>query len=78
MKDIILKGNVIRRELLVALCCFLLSFCINIVAVIVYVKPWTEIFTQIGYVVIIGAVFYCIMWAFRLLYLVIRKLIVKL
>ncbi|HCY72971.1 MAG TPA: hypothetical protein DHU75_02245 [Rikenellaceae bacterium] len=78
MKDIVLKGNVIRRELLVALCCVLLSFCINVVAVIVYAKPWTEIFTQIGYVVVIGVVFYCIMWVFRLLYLAIKKLITKL
>lgn len=75
MKDIVVSGKAIRRELIVALSCFILAFCINVGAVIAYSKPWVEIFSQIGYVIVIAVVFYCILLVFRIVYYIIRKLI---
>ncbi len=75
MRDIVIPSHVVRRELIIMLVCFLASFCTNIGAVIAYHKPWTEIFSQIGYVVVIGAVFYVLLWVIRVICLIIRKLI---
>ncbi len=75
MRDIVIPSHVVRRELIIMLVCFLASFCTNIGAVIAYHKSWTEIFSQIGYVVVIGAVFYVLLWVIRVICLIIRKLI---
>ncbi len=73
MRDIVISGRIVRRELLIAVSCFLLSFCINAGTVIAYVKPWTEIFSQIGYVVVISVVFYAVLMFFRILFLGLKK-----
>ncbi len=75
MKDIVIPSRTIRRELLAALACFLTSFLVNVGAVIAYHKNWTEIFTQIGYVVVISVFFYVILWVIRILILIIKKII---
>ena len=75
MKDIVIPARTVRRELLVILGCFLASFITNICAVIAYHKPWTEIFTQIGYVVVISVVIYALLWIIRLVCLAIKKMI---
>lgn len=66
MKDIIITSQIIKRERNIYLICFLLSFIINIIAVIVYTRPWTEIFTQLGYVFIISVSLYFLLWIPRL------------
>ena len=48
MKDIIITSQKIKRERNIYLICFLLSFAINIIAILVYTRPWIEIFTQLG------------------------------
>lgn len=74
MKDIVISGRIVRREMLIAVSCFLLSFCINAGAVIAYVKPWTEVFSQIGYVVVISVVFYAVLMFFRILFIVLKRI----
>lgn len=54
MKDIIITSQKIKRERNIYLICFLLSFAINIIAILVYTRPWIEIFTQLGYVLVIS------------------------
>lgn len=75
MKDIVIPSRIIRRELLVVLACFLTSFLVNVGAVVAYHKSWTEIFSQIGYVVVISVFFYVILWIIRILFLIIKKII---
>lgn len=75
MKDIVIPARTVRRELLVILGCFLVSFCTNIGAVIAYHKSWTEIFSQIGYVLVIAVCIYALLWVIRLICLIIKKLI---
>ncbi len=77
MKDIIIPSRLARRELIIIIVCFLASFCTNIGAVIAYHKSWTEIFSQIGYVVVIAAVLYALLWVIRLICLLVRRLFCK-
>ena len=67
MKDIIITSQKIKRERNIYLICFLLSFAINIIAILVYTRPWIEIFTQLGYVLVISFFIYFILWIPRIL-----------
>ena len=73
MKDIIITSQKIKRERNIYLICFLLSFAINIIAILVYTRPWIEIFTQLGYVLVI----YFILWIPRILIIGLRHLLRK-
>lgn len=68
MKDIVITSQMIRRERNIYLLCFLLSFAINIVAIVVYERPWIEVLSQLGYVFVISIFFYIILWIPRLIF----------
>lgn len=65
MKDIIISKQRIRKELITLLICFIIAFLTNVIAVAVYKTPWYEIFSQIGYVVVIAVALYLILFAIR-------------
>lgn len=74
LKDFIVTSKQIAREHHILLGCFLVALGVNIYSIIRYSTPLTEIFTQIGYVIIITALFYglsilvrLIVWGVRLL-----------
>lgn len=67
MKDIVVTACRLRRERNVYLVCFLLAFLLNLVAVVRFDRPWTELFSQIGYVLVISVVLYLVLWIPRLL-----------
>lgn len=77
MKDIVITSQMIRRERNIYLLCFLLAFAINIITIVVYERPWTEMFSQLGYVFVISIFFYTFLWIprliFKWIYLLIRK-----
>ena len=77
MKDIIITSQKIKRERNIYLICFLLSFAINIIAILVYTRPWIEIFTQLGYVLVISFFIYFILCIPRILIIVLRHLLRK-
>lgn len=77
MKDIIITSQKIKRERNIYLICFLLSFVINIIAILVYTRPWTEMFTQLGYVLVISFFIYFILWILRILIIGSRHLLRK-
>ena len=77
MKDIIITSQKIKRERNIYLICFLLSFAINIIAILVYTRPWIEIFTQLGYVLVISFFIYFILWIPRILIIWLRHLLRK-
>ncbi len=72
MKDIIITSRKIRRERNIYLFSFALSFIINIIAIVIYTRPWTELFSQIGYVVAISFFIYFLLWIPRLFFLAFR------
>lgn len=55
MKDTVVTAKQKKRVLAVIIACFIVAFGINLGAVIGYGTPWYEIFTQIGFVVVITA-----------------------
>jgi NADH:ubiquinone oxidoreductase subunit 3 (subunit A) len=46
----------------------------NIVCIIVYQTPWHEVFSQIGFTVLVSIIFYVLVLIGRLLYLAIKKI----
>lgn len=75
MKDLVISGKRVKTELIVLLGCFIASFCTNIGAIIAYHKSWTEMFSQIGFVVVIAVAFYAILLIIRLIILLFKKLL---
>ena len=56
MKEIIIKGKSIRRELWILLGCFVFAVCVNIFAIIKYSRPAKELVTMIGYVFVVAII----------------------
>ena len=77
MKDILITGKAVRRELFILLGCFVAAFCINAGAIIGYGRPAQELFTMIGYVLFITLLVYLLLWIVRLLILAIASLFRK-
>ena len=78
MKDLVIRGQSIRRECRIAAACLLVGILVNVGAILGYHRPWTELFSQLGYVVVLAVILYFLTGAIRLLihaiYLIIRKL----
>lgn len=62
MKDIIITSKKLKQERNIYLISFLLAFAINVIAIIVYSRPWIEIISQIGYVIVISLSIYLLLW----------------
>ena len=62
MKDIIITSKKLKQERNIYLLSFLIAFVINVIAIIVYSRPWIEIISQIGYVIVISFFIYFILW----------------
>ena len=62
MKDIIITSKKLKQERNIFLLSFLLAFIINVIAIIIYSRPWIEIISQIGYVIVISIFIYFILW----------------
>lgn len=67
MKDILITGARVKKELIILLICFFIGFVANIGAIIYYKTAWTEIVTSIGYVVVSAFVLYFIWSLVRIL-----------
>lgn len=67
MKDLVISARRIRREIRFAAAAFIVAFLTNLYAVVRFDRPWYELFTQMGYVVVITAVIYLLLWISRLL-----------
>ena len=65
MKDIIITSKKLKQERNIFLLSFLLAFIINVIAIIIYSRPWIEIISQIGYVIVISFFIYLILWIHR-------------
>ena len=61
MKDIIITSKKLKQRNIFLLS-FLLAFIINVIAIIIYSRPWIEIISQIGYVIVISFFIYLILW----------------
>ena len=66
MKDIVITSERIRKEIYYICGSFVLSFATNIFAVIAYSRPWTELFSQLGYVAVIAVAVYSVLLVLRI------------
>ena len=77
MKDIVITERMIRRELLVLLGCFVVACLVNAGAIIAYDRPWSELYSQIGFVIFITGGIYVLLAVFRLLVWLVAKIFNK-
>lgn len=77
MKDIIITQKDIVRELYVILVSFILACLVNVGAIIAYDRPWSELWSQIGFVLFITVGIYVILAVVRIIVRLICKLIKK-
>jgi 1,4-dihydroxy-2-naphthoate octaprenyltransferase len=77
MKDLVISGRKVKRELMIALGCFICAVLINIICIIVYHSQWHEIFSQIGFTVFVAVILYVLLLIVRLIVLACRKIFSK-
>ena len=77
MKDLIITSRRLKKEIYILYACFIIAFLINIFSIITFKTPWHEMFTQIGYVVIITLILYLFAAFFRLFAIGVRRLLKK-
>ena len=46
----------------------------NVYAIVTYHRPWTEFFSQIGYVIVISSGIYAVQWIVRLIVLAVIRI----
>ena len=73
MKDTLITAHRKLVELKTAGVCLLLALLVNIGCILYYHTPFYEVFTQIGYTVVIALGFYVIWTAIRLIVWLFRK-----
>ena len=73
MRDTLITAHRKLVELKTAGVCLLLAVLLNVGCIIYYHTPFYEVFTQIGYTVVIALGFYVIWTAIRLILWLFRK-----
>ena len=73
MKDTLITAERKRTELKTAGVCLLLAVLVNVGCIICYQTPFYEVFTQIGYTLILALGFYLIYTAIRLIIWLFRR-----
>lgn len=77
MKEMVISEKVIKRELWVLLGCFVFAVLFDIVGIIKFGKPFTEVFMTIGYEIVIAAVVYAVLAFLRVVVWLIAGLFKK-
>ncbi|MBR1873209.1 MAG: hypothetical protein IJ795_08400 [Bacteroidales bacterium] len=78
MKDLVIRGKSLRRELFILLGCLAAAIATNIGAIIYYERPWSELFTQVGFMLTLALCLYAALWAVRLAVFIIVLIFKKL
>lgn len=74
MKDTIITASMKRRELIIWLVCFVVANVVNVATIIKFQTSWLEIFTQIGYVVVLSLMLYGLVAVVRIAWHLFRAL----
>ena len=73
MKDLVIKGKWIKRELIVLLVLLLVSFVANAVGIVKHDTEWIEMLSQLHVVVLLTMVLYVLTGIIRfMIYLIIK------
>lgn len=74
MRDLYIPVKRQKTELKYIIACFCAALLMNIVAIIIYKTSWSEIFTQLLWVLIIACALYVVSVILRVLYYIIKRL----
>ncbi|MBR1706241.1 MAG: hypothetical protein IJ721_05565 [Bacteroidales bacterium] len=74
MKDFVIQGKVVRRELYLLLGCLVAAELVNTAAILHWGRPVLELLTQLGYVVVLALLFYIVLLLVRGLVWIIYKI----
>ena len=77
MKDSVITVKQKKREIIIFLSCFVLAIAVNAWSIFKYSGNWSELFTQVGYTVIITLIIYFILLIIRVFIYLITKLSVR-
>lgn len=77
MKDLVITSRRLKKEMYILSACFITAFLINIFSIVTFKTPWYEMFTQIGYVVVITFILYLLVAMIRAVVFLIKKLYVR-
>jgi len=73
MKDIIIPGKRIKKELLILLYCYIVANLVNAFSIVYYKTEWVEMITWQRFVLLIAFLFYLVTVIFRLIFSLFRK-----
>jgi hypothetical protein len=74
MKDILISSKRQKTELIIIIVCFIAAFIMNVVSIIVYKTEWSELWTQILWMLVITCGFYALTIIVRILIWLVRRL----
>jgi len=74
MKNIIITPKDLKRELTIWIICLVTAIGLNVYAIIFYNTSWSELYSQIGYVIVLSLIIYAVSWIFRGIFLHVRYL----
>lgn len=73
MKDLVLSGVRIKRELLLLLVFVVVALLLNVFAIIRYDTSWAELVTQLHIVAALGVVLYAVVGVLRFVVAAVRR-----
>jgi len=71
MKDLVIKGKWIRRELIILSILLLIAVIINIIGIVQHNTKWIELLSQLHVVVLLTIILYVLLWVIRLIIILI-------
>ncbi|MBN1388656.1 MAG: hypothetical protein JW965_09435 [Bacteroidales bacterium] len=71
MKDLVIKGKWIKRELIVLTVLFLSAVIINVIGIVKHDTRWIEMLSQLHVVFILTLLLYALLWLVRLIIFVV-------
>jgi len=77
MKDIIIKGSRIVKELKYLLICYIIANLVNVYAIVNYNTEWMELLTWQRFIIFIAVIFYAFTVIIRLIAVALRQLLKK-
>jgi hypothetical protein len=75
MKDSIITAKRKKTELLTLLVCFIIANLLNVYAIIAYDTYFKELFTQLGYVLLVAIALYILWSLLRIIFYLIKTLV---
>ncbi len=74
MKDVVIRAQAIKRELLLLVLLLVAAIVMNVYAIVVHEGQWSELISQLHIVVLLTLFLYAVVWIARLIFLGIRAL----